>query len=558
MLKNRLPAVDKIQAAIAKDFKGGLNTFDTDLNMSSRFLTECINLYPDTNGALRLRYGTTLFADLVSDIDSIINVTYFNGFLVAVGANGVVMSVTSGGISSVIWNNTIASALPGAPTGWSNGLTFISFAQFKGELIICNGVDKPILVASDLTVTYLQDLGTGSNVNVPRARLVVAHNNYLVFAVTPTESDLLYITSKGTSGTFVGDPGVDNDAVNFPLGSYITQGATAIVGMSTFRDELVVAFRETSLVLRLGGYDSTVHVPVVSDVIPSHGAISHRCLAALGDDLLLMDGTGVSSMQKAVLSDSLTPQRETVLIAADVQQALSIFSLQQLADRIFCVHDRIHQHVLFFVPNALSQTDCKVFVYCYDRSQRFKAWTTFSQMNYTSGCRSEEGRVFLSQGTKLYYYRNQFDPVYTDYSISEAQPWSDGTFWDDGTGWVGLDGTFTGTDIPFSMATPKSNMRDPIHTKHSRYLSIDMEGDADVTVEMFIDRFPTAALSMSFTQTNMPQGTGVLALRPINNEQLYAWPSKFIRAQLRMSGSTNRAMKIVALGLLYLKGSIRR
>ena len=128
---------------------------------------------------------------------------YYINVLVVVFANGNVATVGGDGIPVLRWSTSIAAAKPGAPLGWTSGLSFTSFAQFNGRLIICNGVDKPLIMESTLDVNYLADAGTSSNVNVPRAKYVVTHNNYLVMAVTPTNATTLYVSSKGTSGTFV-------------------------------------------------------------------------------------------------------------------------------------------------------------------------------------------------------------------------------------------------------------------------------------------------------------------------------------------------------------------
>jgi len=550
-----LPQVSKLQAAIAKDFKGGLNTFDTPLNLSSRFATELVNLYPDTNGRLNLRYGTSLFSDLTSQLSTIVNCFYYSGYIISVGTNGKVTATDAVGTNTIIWSSTVSAALPGAPSAWST-TTFASFTQFSGKLIICNGVDKPIVVTSTLSVYYLQDAGTGSNVNVPRARYCAAHNNYLVLCVTPTDTTTLYIGSKGTTGTFAGDPGADNDGINFNTATYITQGATAITGLTTFRDRLVVTYREVSIAIFLGVYTGTVHTPRMDDVIPSHGAVAHRSLHALGDDVLLLDSTGVSSLNRATITNALTPQRETVLISAEFQKTLSTLTLQQLSDQVFAVHDRLSEHVIFFIPSTGTSTwddnqpwddgttwtndASAVYVYCYNRAQRFKAWTKFAGMTYKSGCRTEEGRVFLSLDGKLYYYRNQFDRLHMDYATL-------------------VSGSYVGTPIAFTYSSPYSDLGDPGGTKYSRYLHLTMEGASVATVNMYIDRQDTTpAVSMVMQQLTTVQASSGEALRPVNNEQLYAWHSKFIRAKFNIIGSASAFTSIVSVGMRYLKGSLRR
>lgn len=553
---------DTLKPAVAKDFRGGLNTFDSDLNLNSRFLTEGTNVYVDSGGRVRVRFGTSFFAGTGSVLDEIIAVTYYVNSLIAVGANGKIVSIDGAGNVTERWSTVIASALPGSPAGWSTGLTFVSFCQFAGDLIICNGVDKPLVMDSTFAVQYLADPGTGSNTNVPRAKLCTTHNSYLVLAVTPTDTTTLFIGNKGTAGTFVGDP-APNDAVNFNTATHVYQGLTDITGLGTFRDKLIVTYNETILAMTLGGYnDATTpeHVPVVDEVIDNYGSISHNTLVALGDDILFLDQVGISSIQRALITATLTPTRESQLVSLDLQTALAPLTLAQMQDNVFAVLDRIANHVLFFIPKSAtidSDTDNHVYVFAFDKSQKFRAMNYFEEMRYRSGCRSAEGRIFLTRGVNVYYYRNQYEPLYTDYSTPAEQPWDDGTLWDDGTGWFDTDTVFDGDPITFSWATPYSDMRAPERVKNSKYLSILAQGAGAITVEMFTDRFDTAQLSMAFTQTEFPSSSTAVS-RPSNNDKLYAWPMKFTRAKLRVSGSTSSRLDFIALTLFYNGGSVRR
>lgn len=547
-----------MRVAVARNFKGGLNTFDSPLGLSPQYLVELDNLYPDSNGVLRLRYGTTRFADISAQVTAAIGCVYFNGRIVVVGANGRVVTIDGTGTVVVVWNTAIAAALPGSPAGWSTGLTFASFTQFRGNLIICNGVDKPITLSSAFVMTYLQDAGTGSNVNVPRAKYCATHNNYLILANTPTDKTTLFIGNKGSFGTFVGDP-APNDAVNFQTATYITEGSLAIKGLTVFRDRLLVLFRGASLAVILGRYEGSpaVHVPAVDDTIDGHGAAGHNLAVVLGEDALFADTVGVSSLQRALITNSLSPQRETTLIADDIQQAFRPFSEAVLEDQAFAVHDRIQQHVLFFSPAAPGQNN-RVFVYCYDRSQRFKAWTEFTGMRYQCGCRTEEGRVFLVDGGTVYYYRNMYEPFYQDYGLPGDQPFSDGTLFTDGTGFSDPN-AFVGTDINFSLKTPISDLRMPSVVKNSRYLEVVAEGDGVFTLNMYADRFTQVpALTSQFNQTTQPSGQTPLALRPSNNTQMYAWPCKFRYTQFEVTGSARDAFNLVAIKLHYLPGGIYR
>lgn len=567
VLSRRLPPTEKLQVSEAREFRGGLNTFDTPLNLSSRYLTELRNLYPDTNGRLRLRYGTSLFADVTGILDEIIAIEYFNTALIAVGKNGKIVSIAANGAVTLRWDATIAdnSVAPSgnnSPTGWSTGLTFASFTQFAGSLVICNGVDKPLIMAPNYATSYLYDAGTGSNVNVPIAKYCCTHNNYLVLARTPTDGSTLYIGMKGTAGTFYAAPGVDNDAVNFVTNTYVNRGSPDITGLGSFRDNLIVSFPETLLAIKLGEYNTASpprHIPRVVDVIENHGSISHRCIVPLGDDILFLDQAGMASVQRALITATLSPVRESTLIGTDIQQALAPFTPAQLEQHVFAVHDRIAQHILFFVPKSdtvTTTTDNNVYVYCFDRSQRFRAWSYFDQMAYRCGTRTTEGRIFLAQGTKVFFYHNQYNPLYNDYAVGGSQPWDTGQQWDDGLGWEELSNA-VGTAIPYAFTVPWTDLRKPGHVKVSKYASVTCEGSGTYTLQMFVDNFIQPELSMTFQMTEIPAGPD-LAVRPANNNQLYAWPHKFKKMRLRVEGQSAAYIAFVALQLMYVAGSVRR
>jgi hypothetical protein len=566
-LVGRTPPTEKLQISEAREFKGGWNTFDTPLNLSSRFLTEIRNLYPDTNGRLRMRYGTSLFADATGILDEIIALDYFNTAIIAVGKNGKIVSITANGTTTLRWDNTIADAsVPPAgnstPTGWSTGLEFVCFTQFAGKLIICNGVDKPLIMQANYATSYLYDVGTASNVNVPIARYCTTCDNYLILANTPTDKTTLYIGMKGVAGTFVGDPGVDNDAINFVTNTYINRGSPDITGLSAFRDTLIVTYNETLVALKLGVYStdsSPEHIPDVEDVIENYGSVSNRCIVPLGDDILFLDQAGMSGVQRAIITAKLSPQRESTLISENMQQALAPLTAAQLEQHVFAVHDRIAQHILFFVPKSdtvTATTDNNVFVYCFDRGQKFRAWSYFDQMAYRCGTRSTEGRIFLAQGTKVFFYHNQNDPLYNDYSVGGTQDWDTGQPWDDNIGWEEAANAI-GTPIPYSFTLPWSDLRAPAKVKYSKYAAVVSEGNGNFSLEMYVDDFLTAELSMAFQMTEIPADTS-LSLRPANNSQLYAWPQKFEKMRLRITGSSNAYIAFVGLQMMYITGSIRR
>ena len=283
--------------ATIRDFSGGWNVVDNDLNLDTKFSKILENMQRGVDGAQSVRPGTKLFADTSDYLDEIINCEYFNGAIICVGKNGKLVKVDASGTVNEIWSDDWANNLSGNPVGW-DATSFASFALFNGELIVCNGVNKPLKIDSSLNASYLVDLATGSNTNTPIARFVVAHGRFLVMAgsLYAGEEDRLFISATDVGGTWVNDS-APNDAVNIDLGSRVPSGSQAIKGLGRFRDQLMVMFEDAILPGELGKYDSdSNHTPDFSDAIENVGAICHRITQTISDDMIFGDVNGISSV----------------------------------------------------------------------------------------------------------------------------------------------------------------------------------------------------------------------------------------------------------------------
>ena len=565
----RVPPVNRIKQATAKDFSGGLNTVDSPLNLSSKYCVDLRNMYPEASGRLRLRYGTTFFATIPSG-QTIVNMEYYAGVIVVVTAQGKIYTVTDAGVAT---ERTFTPA-------WTTPVTEVNFSQFGGNLLICDGVNKPLKMVPALTVTYLVDAGTGVNTNTPRAKFMCTHNNYNVAAGILNEPSILSISSKGTDGTFLDDD-PPNDAVKLNLATYINIGDAAITGIVSFRDQLIVSFEQVIVSVKLGTYVTTagggggggggstpVHTPIVEDVIENVGALSHRSIVALGDDVVFQDLAGVSSVKRALITATLSPVRESGLISDRINVAAAGLSLATLSKSAFAVHDRIESQVLFFMPKVspvLATTDNNVFVYNFNVGARYRSFTYYDQLAFRCGCRTQENRIFFGTGRTLYRYQSRYEESYGDLrtapQASAALP------------------------TPFRIETPWTDLRDPINAKLSKYLQIIAEGSAQFTVNMYVDRQPTEHdLSIDLYASDAPNAstqtlwywsdelgqwtwstdTGLwsdgplIRGKPAISEQLYAWPTKFKRAKFVISGAAVTELGLVAITVMYQSASIRR
>lgn len=541
-----------LKSATIRDFGGGWNILDDDLNLTTRFSRKLYNLAVLGDGTVTLRYGTKLFSNVTPYLSSaakIVNMEYYSAAIIVVASNGDVLSVLADGSVSRIWDATIAASLPGAPTGWSS-TDFASFAQFNGELIICNGVDKPLIVFADLSVDYLSDLATNSNLNTPVGKYCTVCDRYLIIAGDPVYPNRIHISAKDTSGTFYGDPN-PNDATFIDVGS-ILNNSSYVRGVCSFRGKLIIGFVEGTIIGDLGSYVGDVHVPTFEDPVEQYGAASHRSMISYGDDMLMMDLVGIPSLKRTVFTGTLRPERISDLIDTEMSSRLNVLSFSSIEDRCWAVYNQREGQFMFFIPNTDeygSTTETTAYSFIYRPSLNVSGWSRYDGWNFTAGCRSIQGEIFFGDvNGKIWHYGNRLDPFYEDYMNDPSQD---------------------SRAIVFDWELPWSDINKRMKSKTSRYISFDTEGNADFTVNMYVDRFrfnnlgaDNPQLSMTFVagdsegfgDGDQPFGGG----RNTADEELWEWPAKFQIMKLRFSGSATDALKFVGISLLYQEGNYYR
>lgn len=584
-----------LTSATTRDYSGGLNVVDNDLNLTTKYMKQAINASRDSDGSLATRPGTKLFVT-ASDIDEIINIYYWNTFLIVVGKNGKIVRIDGRGSMLTIWNDTIAATLSGSPPGWRSGVTFVSFAEIRGYLWICNGVDKPLWITPNGTVEYANDLATGSNVNTPIGRYVAVCNEYVVIAGDPEYPERLHISAKATIGTFYGDP-APNDAVTYDL--LPPRGDAVITGIKTFRDRLIVTFEQCSAVVLLGTYESTTHVPSATDWLEEIGNVSHRTFTSLGDELLMCDGNGVPSLARAIVTNSIRPDRLSQFVDPAIQYRLSKLDTTALRNDVWSVYDSVNGRYILMIPGASRRSANKRyygFVYTSVPKLKIEQWHEWRGWRFQAGCVSALKTVFLTKGNKVYIMGGNTAQYERD-AMEEQEPFSDGTSFSDATGFAwnstsGVKSNATGIPIKFAWEFPWADHDARVLVKASRYLALDMQGGGQVTVQMFcnniyedrsqmgeafrdglrfsdgtgfITEAPTLdpTLSLQFIAGDLggygasPYGQYYGGGRPSAREQLYAWPSTYKIAKMRFEGIAYNPVKLISFSVMYMKGSIR-
>ena len=225
--------INKLDQATARQFDGGLNVVDSQLNLNSKYAVVLDNMYRGLDGSITVRQGTQLFADLQSistNKSPLLNGVYFRNFIVTVNKLGEVFKTDGTGTSWRIWDAAIAASHYPPRVMWGPSNTdLVTFCEIGGQVVIQNGVDKPLVVYvkdGNLTVDYHADPATGSNLNVPIGTVMCNYAKHLVIAT----GSVLNVSDENAPGTFAGDSGATY-AAQFDLKNSVTVGDTTIMGL---------------------------------------------------------------------------------------------------------------------------------------------------------------------------------------------------------------------------------------------------------------------------------------------------------------------------------------
>ena len=546
------------QVATIRDFSGGWNILDDDLSLDKKYSTKMYNCSRNVDSTVTVRYGVELFANARNGLSDptayCVNLEYFRSVLIGVGSNGEIVRFQADGSVDRIWDAALAAAQPGSPAPWGP-TTFASFAQFNGELIICNGEDKPLIVRNNFAVEYLRDEGTGSNLNTPICRYVTVNDRFLIMAGDPLFKNRIHISARNTSGTFFGDP-APNDATFIDVGS-VLPGSSDIRGLATFRDRVVVAFVEGTIIGELGTYDTDgVHTPNFDDAVAQYGSVSHRSMVSYGDDMLLNDLVGIPSLKRTVFTGTLKPERVSDLIDPEISRQVATLSFGTLEDRCFAVYNQREGQFMFFIPNGdtlETTTETPAYVFIYRPSLNASGWARFDNWNFVCGTRSLQNNLFFGDAEgKIWLYGNEENPIYSDFVGDPAV------------------NSGAGNPIEFDWELPWSDMKQRTKSKVSKYISFDTRGKGRFEASMYCDRklvdsdlndAPQLATEFvggdtgGFGYGAQPYGGG----RNSADEHLIAWPAKFKLMKLRFRGTTTDSeLKFVSVSMHYQLGNIYR
>lgn len=584
--------------ATSRDFSGGLNVADSELNLSSKYARVLQNLINGIDGSLEVRQGNRLFSD-VSDVSdfNLVDGRYFFNRNVMMNERGELITTDGQATNVSIWNPTIAEALrPGLLIWPSAGVP--GFTEFNGQLIITSDDNKPLYVTTSFAVDYLSDPATGSNVNVPVGRVACAHDQHLCIA----NDYILNISDRGAGGVWPGDAGAQFTNT-FDMRRYVTQGDTEIIGLYSFKNFLLVCFREVIVPIQF--IEDNTATPKLDIAVPedsiivNYGAISQRTTQDVGNQILSADIVGVQSQALSSFTKILSPDRPSRFVDPVLQPAINMLDQETLQDEVFSIYDRRLSAYTLFLPNEDGELRTKAVGYTYRNIDRLKlaAWCTYEGCNWRAGMRSSEGRIFYirDNSTKVFLQgESKTDFIKRDF-MGEQEAWDDWTVFTDRTGWTPVSSyARSGMPIPFDWTLPWSDLKHRALVKELKYVILDTEGKAEFDCQVFIDDLEsrisygeawsdgtyfdddtgwtpevasllTPALQTRFIARDArgwgQQAYGTSPYGGGNNTKMRTnqfMPTKFTTMKLRFFGEAWEPLKFVAITLLYKMGTIRR
>ncbi len=593
------PNINVLKEATSRDFSGGLNVVDTELNLSSKYARALDNLLVGIDGSLQVRQGTKLFSTLSTLTEyEIVNMEYFYTRLICVDEIGQVFAVDGVGNATRLWDSAIAAAKRPGLTIWSNTRSCL-FVEFNGDLIITNGRDKPLIVNSAFIVDYLADLATGSNINVPVALIIEKFSQHVVMAA----GSMLYVSERNASGTWLNDVATQF-ANNFDMKTYVTKGSTDIIGIAVFKGYLLVRFQECIIPLQFvetpatGTDPATLTISVSPDsIIQNYGAISHRTQQEIGDSALSCDIVGVASIALSKFTRVLAPDRPSRLIDPLLQKALNSLSIDTLNTDSFSVYDRRMAMYMLFLPDSQHPYQLTSTAFCYRLVERLKveSWSRFTGWNWRCAARSSEGNIFFTRenSSDIFVLGNvDTNPLNADF-VGDQETFTDGTVFTDQTGFGPVaDVNDSGVPIKWAWELPWSDLKHRALSKTLRYIMMDTEGLARFNIKVFVDRVyearsggeefsdgTTFTDNTGFNPFAEPDFMNALSLDMVASDRggygldqygdLYGGgnntstqlvteaPTKFKIVKLRFEGESLEALRFVAITFLYQVGSLR-
>jgi len=372
-----------------------------------------------------------------------------------------------------------------------------------------------------------------------------------------------------------------------------------------------------TLIVQLGNYVGAVHTPIFPDNFPEFGLIGSQCIIPIENDIVFCGLQGITTASRSVYTQStLNSDLASSVIEPNYRKVVGTLTETQRKISTFAFYDPLAKNVLLVIPSTAGLPAGYTFCYTNNTKLGYKAWSLWTGVRYACGCTSALGRVFLTNGTRIFQLGNEVfgERAYTDINGDYYSIWAKNTFYlldaglgsgvnlvrdtADNTSWQVItqhvspnDSTITfaqdrtqrpgnwkqwiGVPIAFDMELPWLFGQDAMKVKKLRFISIGTRGNAQFTVSAYVDNLYKdkdgnviyqPALSMVF-DGNDASGYGVVGdenpfggPRRSRDPRLWEFPMKFKSAKFKITGSTaaNKTLEVQSLSFLFARGSYFR
>jgi hypothetical protein len=342
------------------DNSGGMNLKANDLTLKDGEAEEIINLHATTQGSWSsdnagyIHLNTTPLASgqTITSLYEYQNLTG-QSFLMVVAGDSLFTFNESTGEATLIYDELT----PNRP---------MNFVTFQGLLIGCNGSDNPIKWDGSNAVEFLQNWPPDI-LGITPGKPAIAENysNRVAFSGDADNPSMLYISELENAENFEPDFWSDSPgAIQISPGDGEKITALKTLFLPLLNEEVLVIFKEQSTYVLSGIDVDTFAVQKVSD---EFGAVSHRSLTLVGNELMFLSTEGVTSLSTATAQGNIITQ----FLSSQIQEQITNLNRNQLSQS-FAVHLRNRQEVWWFVADGSSPQNQTVLVYNYGIN---RAWS---------------------------------------------------------------------------------------------------------------------------------------------------------------------------------------
>jgi hypothetical protein len=387
----------------------GLNSQESEVTLDSGYATTANNVIIDRSGRLGSRRGwsfITIDNSTLSDTDSIKALFEFkdtDGSITYLSAGGAKLFTGTTTLSEKKVRNAINTAdiaLISTADNWQIaslpvGTGFTAQAEaFLGQ------VGNPLLAYTDIGAGFIfyraGDIGavpTGLTVDTFDPNCVLsAFGRVWVAGLTNDKHTVYY--SKLVDGTDFAGAGSGVLDISSVVGNN-----DEIVALADHNGFLIIYCKNNIVVY--GSADDPTNI-TLSDVVTGVGCIARDSIQRTGTDLIFLSKSGVRSLSRTIQEKSM-PMRELSINVRD--ELVENINNETLANIKSVYFERDAFYLLTFPSTSL--------IYCFDMRTVLENGgarvTTWTGLNYTAFCETEDRELFLGVPGGIAAYRSYTD-----------------------------------------------------------------------------------------------------------------------------------------------------